>query len=521
MTSTATRAEDDSAAVSSVRDLIERRAAETPHAPFLVAPDSGIELDYAALAGACAKLGRRLAGLGIGAGERVAFLLDNGAQACLLFLGTMHAGRVTVPVNAVAGPLQMRHVIEHSQARVVFVGAEHRARLDEVLAGMDPVPLVIDVDEHEGPRWPAAASDDSTPPPHAGQHALLLYTSGTTGLPKGAELSHANVLAGGANTVAAHRLGAEDRALCVLPLYHINGEIVTVMGPLASGGSVVMPQRFRASRFWDLAARYHCTWLSVVPTIVSYLLDRAGDEPYRFGSDERLARLRFARCASAALSPSTHEAFERTFGLPMIETMGLTETCAAILSNPLPPAPRKIGSPGIAFGNEVRVTDASGRECAVGEPGELVVRGPNVLARYFRNEAATASAFRDGWFRTGDLGYRDEDGYFFITGRLKELIIKGGENIAPREIDDVLYRHPAVLEAAAFGVPHAAYGQDVLACVALRDGHAASETELRAFCEQHLGRYKTPTRIHFMRELPKGPSGKIQRLKLPELIAGR
>ena len=506
--------------MSTVRQLLERRAAADGPRVFLIDPDAERELDHATLLAHAREMGGGLAALGIGAGERVAFLMDNGLEATVAFLATMYAHRVTVPINALAGPAQMRYVLEHSGARVVLVGEAHEQRLGEALAGLADAPRVIEVDTRQGPAWPLAATDDTgTPPPAPGSHALLLYTSGTTGVPKGAELSHANVLAGGDNTTAAHQLTADDRALCVLPLYHINGEMVTVMGPLASGGSVVMPRRFQASRFWDLAATYECSWLSVVPTIVSYLLDRAAGEPFRFGGDPRLATLRFARSASAALSPAMHTAFEQTFHLPLIETMGLTETCAAILANPMPPAPRKSGSPGIPFGNEVRVCDGEGRECAVDEVGELVVRGSNVLSRYFHNEEATARAFRDGWFLTGDLGYRDRDGYFFVTGRSKELIIKGGENIAPREIDDVLYRHPAVLEAAAVGVPHPAYGQDVIACVALREGHDIDETGLRAFCEQHLGRYKTPTRIYFMSELPKGPSGKIQRLKLPELLA--
>ena len=509
------------AAVHDVHTLIERRAAAHGERVFLLDTDAGLTLDYTALRDRSREFAARLAGLGVASGGRVAFLLDNGAQATLAFLATMYAGRVTVPVNAVSGPAQMRYVLEHSGASVLLLGTGYRERVAGVLDGMAAPPLLIEVDDLTGPDWPGAARGDvESPIPAPQQHALLLYTSGTTGRPKGAELSHANVLAGGANTAEAHQLTPDDRALCVLPLYHINGEMVTVMGPLVSGGSVVMPRRFSASRFWDLATRHRCTWLSLVPTMVSYLLDRAPREPFRFGADARLASLRFARSASAALSPAAHTAFERTFHLPMLETMGLTETSAAILSNPMPPAPRKIGSPGIAFGNEVIVADEQGNECPAGVIGELQVRGSNVLARYFDNPQATAAAFRDGWFRTGDLGYRDEDGYFFITGRLKELIIKGGENIAPREIDDVLYQHPAVLEAAAVGVPHEAYGQDVVACVALREGHTVDEATLLALCEQHLGRFKTPTRIHFLPQLPEGPSGKIQRLKLPELLAG-
>jgi len=345
-----------------------------------------------------------------------------------------------------------------------------------------------------------------------------MYTSGTTGRPKGVLLSHANLIAGGENAVIAHKLGPDDRALCVLPLYHINGLCVTLMGPLVSGGSVVMPHRFSASKFWDLLREQDCTWFSVVPTQISYLLHGSrGDESARQG----LGRVRFGRSASAPLAPDVQEAFEARFGIPVIETMGLTETAAQILSNPLPPGTRKIGSPGIAYGNEIRIGDDKQAEVAVGEEGEVLVRGGNVMKLYFKNENATREALtRDGWLRTGDLGRMDADGYVFITGRLKELIIKGGENIAPREIDEALYAHPNVIEAAAFACPCPNYGQRVEAGVAVDEGADVSEADLLALCEKRLGTFKTPDRIHFLPELPKGPSGKIQRIKLAELIAG-
>ncbi|KAA3622254.1 MAG: hypothetical protein DWQ08_13040, partial [Proteobacteria bacterium] len=267
--------------------------------------------------------------------------------------------------------------------------------------------------------------------------------------------------------------------------------------------------------------RYQCTWSSIVPTIIKYLLDRAGREPYDFGGDERLSRFRFARSASAPLAAATLAEWEQVFGVPMIETMGLTETAGTVATNPMPPRPRKPGSVGLAFGNEIRAVDAEGRNCPPGAVGALLIRGDNVLDRYYKNEEASASAFTGDWFRTGDLGMLDDDGYLFITGRLKELIIRGGENIAPREIDDVLYRHEAILEAAAVGVDDELYGQEVVAAVALRDGYQCTADELMQFCVESLGSYKAPKTVYFFDELPKGPSGKILRLKLPELIRAR
>jgi acyl-CoA synthetase (AMP-forming)/AMP-acid ligase II len=303
--------------------------------------------------------------------------------------------------------------------------------------------------------------------------------------------------------------------MCVLPLYHINAQMVSVMGALISRGQIVVARKFSTRRFWHDIAHYKCTWFSVVPTIISYLIEHKGK-----GVSESVLRvvrgqLRFGRSASSPLSPAKHKQFEQYFGIPIIETMGLSETAAQILSNPMPPATIKYGSPGLAVGNEAKIIDPKGLDVIRGVTGELMIRGDNVMQGYYKNEAASQQAVNvDGWLHTGDLAYQDEDGFFFITGRLKELIIKGGENIAPREIDDVLYQHPAVLEAAAFGVDDEHYGQEVMACVALCPGMQVSEQELVNLCVDQLGEYKAPKQVLICDELPKGPSGKIQRLKL-------
>ena len=509
-----------------IRACVDARATAQGSAPFLVVPEPGLTLDYAGLRRRCRLVAAKLGALGLVAGDKVAFLLDNGLWSVSLWLGTMYAGLVTVPLNAVAGVTSIRHVLEHCDASVLFCSGHHRRQYEAAIAGCPRPITILETDEDTGPAWShlGAPSYGSAVPVDPADDALLLYTSGTTGMPKGARLSHRAVLAGGRNTALAHRLTPADRGLCVLPLYHINGEIVTLMGPLVSGGSVVMPHRFHTSRFWDLVMREGCTWVSLVPTLIAYLMDRATradvDAVIDFPHHPELRQLRFARSASAPLPASVQRRFEQVFGIPMIETMGLTETCAPILSNPLPPEVHKPGSPGIPFGNEVVVGDEQGRPVENHVAGELLVRGDNVLSGYYKDEAATQAAFRPGgWFRTGDIGYRDDDGYLFITGRLKELIIKGGENIAPREVDDVLYGHVAVLEAAAVGVPDEAYGQDVQACVCLREGVDADERELIEHCRRQLGPFKSPSRIHFLSELPKGPSGKIQRLKLPDIIA--
>jgi acyl-CoA synthetase (AMP-forming)/AMP-acid ligase II len=289
------------------------------------------------------------------------------------------------------------------------------------------------------------------------------------------------------------------------------------MGTLVSGGSLVVPNKFSVSTFWETIKACNCTWFSVVPTQISYLLHETGNNP---PTPKVYERLRFGRSASAPLSPEMHEAFETRFNIPIIETMGLTETAAQILSNPVPPGRRKVGSPGVAVGNEVIIADQNQKEVQIGEEGEILVRGPNVLRCYLKNEDATKQAITaEGWLRTGDLGRMDAEGYVFVTGRLKELIIKGGENIAPREIDEALYSHPDVIEAAAFAVDCRNYGQRIEACVKLRKNSDLTQEMLIEICHHKLGVFKSPDSIHILEELPKGPSGKIQRIKLPELIS--
>lgn len=495
-----------------VRHYVDLQAAERPDKPYLIAPETGNTLTFGELKRQAVNLARFLQSCGYAPGDRVAFYCANGYQTAAIFLGTMYGGYVSVPLNLVSQATQLEYVLEHSGTRIVFTDAEHAGTLaDRVKAtGRDIEIIVVDVDA------PCLFLEDRLPAlrvaaPKEDSAALLMYTSGTTGRPKGCLLTQKNVISGGLFVQQAHQLTPNDRVLSSLPLYHINGQIVATIGPLVHGGSVVAPHKFSVSQFWELLDRYECTWFNVVPTIISYLAaSPAAPEPA-----DRRTRVRFGRSASAPLAPELHRAFENRFGLSIIETMGMTETAAPIFTNPLEQSKRKYGSVGQPVGNEAKVASLDGRPCKAGEIGELLVRGDNVMREYYANATETAKAFDpDGWLHTGDLGFKDEEGYYFVTGRLKELIIKGGENIAPREIDDVLYMHPAVMDAAAVGIPDAHYGQEILCAVVLKPGSSASESELRAFCEKELGRYKTPKVFKFLADLPKGPSGKVQRLKL-------
>jgi acyl-CoA synthetase (AMP-forming)/AMP-acid ligase II len=502
--------------METVRDLINKGAVEHPDKTFLILAQGGQQLSWSQLQKRCSEIGALLDERNIAPGATVAYLLDNGYWSTLLLLGVMYSGRVVLALNALSGKQSLSYVMNHSDAKLLFINAAYQQQYSEVLSSLDAPISIIEMNEDQGQVLPLSDHlEPKVPQINTQDIALLMYTSGTTGRPKGVLLSHKNVLAGGQNTMDAHQLSERDIGMCVLPLYHINAQMVSVMGALVSYGQLVMARKFSVREFWHDIAKYNCTWFSIVPTIISYLIEHNARGVDAQTMQKIRANVRFGRSASAALSPAKHQRFEQCFGIHVVETMGLTETAAQILSNPMPPEKIKYGSPGIAVGNQARIIDEAGNESDPGVIGELMIRGDNVMRGYYKNEAATKEALEaDGWLHTGDLAYCDEEGFFFITGRLKELIIKGGENVAPREIDDVLYQHPAVLEAAAFGVDDEHYGQEIMACVALCPGMQATEQELLELCAENLGQYKTPKRVLIRDTLPKGPSGKIQRLKL-------
>jgi long-chain acyl-CoA synthetase len=492
-----------------IRALIGDWERAAPDAVYALSTESPARLSFAELAAGSRRIGALLRRHGLGSGDTVSLVMPNGLQTLRILLGAMANGLIVNPVNLLSQSEQMRHVLGHSDCKLVFVAPEWEAPVRGLLAGLDREVAVL-VADADGLRLPG--EDDAelaAAPVPSSAVALLMYTSGTTGVPKGVMLTQANLVANARAISAEHALGPSDRVLGVLPLYHINAFAVTMLAPLAHGGSVAVAPRFSAARFWQQAFESQCTWINVVPTIISFLLEGQAPAP------EPLLRLRFCRSASAALPPEHLLAFERKFGVGIIETMGLTECVAPCFSNPLEPARRKLGSVGRPSGCEARIIDTACMALPHGQRGEIAIRGPNVMRGYYKDDAATTAAFTpDGWLRSGDLGHRDDDGFFFVTGRLKELIIKGGENIAPREIDEVLLAHPAVLDAAAVGLPDKHYGQDILAAVVRREGMACSEDELRDFCMLRLGRYKTPKVLRFVCELPRGPSGKVQRLRL-------
>ena len=498
--------------MTTIRHLIDAQADAQPQAPFVLAPEPDVALTYGQLRATARALAAELDGLGVAPGEPVAFMLGNGISAATLFLGVMYAGRVVAPQNLLAQDSYLEYALAHSGTRLLFCADDMAPRLHALVARAK-LPIVVRTVGLDGLGL-ASGREAALADIAASDAALLMYTSGTTGQPKGALLTHANLVAAGRAVAGSLGLGAHDRVLSSLPLYHVNGQCIATVSPLVSGGSIVLPHRFSTSAWWTLVERYRPTWLNVVPTIIAYLLNAPEPTPAQSAA---CRKLRFARSASAPLPPAQHRAFEARFGIPVIEAMGLTECASVAFTNGLTPADRRLGSPGRPLAMEARIVRSGGGLADTGETGEIQLRGDNVMSGYFKAPDLTSRTIdQDGWLATGDLGYRDADGFYFVTGRLKELIIKGGENIAPREVDEALLRHPAVLECAAVGVPDDEYGQEILACVVLKPGVHCGEEDLRAHCLRELGRYKSPRYLRFVRELPKGPSGKVQRLRLLE-----
>ncbi|QYO67466.1 class I adenylate-forming enzyme family protein [Leptolyngbya sp. 7M] len=351
--------------------------------------------------------------------------------------------------------------------------------------------------------------------------AIIIYTSGTTGKPKGCLLTHGNIIANARQIADWMGFGPTDRLLTMMPLFHMNAVSVTTMSALYAGGSTVVSPKFSASRFWSIIEKYQITSFGSVATMLSMLLSgqqsASIDQPAAPSPASRPSSLRFAMCGSAPVPVEVLRKFEETFGVLVIEGYGLSESTCRSTFNP-PNKNRRPGSCGLPIGNEMKIVDDDDNEVATGELGEIVLRGPNIFKGYFKNPEATAEAFRGGWFHTGDIGYRDADGFYYIADRKSDMIIRGGENIYPREIDDVLYRHPAVEHAAVIGIPDELYGEEVAAFIVLKAGSTAEKGEMIDFCKQHLADYKCPKSVYFVESIPKGPTGKLLKRELARSV---
>jgi acyl-CoA synthetase (AMP-forming)/AMP-acid ligase II len=490
---------------STLLDLLEHAPAEKV---AVIIPEQQLKVTYGELRSQVHALAEQLAGLGIRRGDRVGIALPNGLPLVVAFLAAAAAG-TAAPLNPGYKEEEFRFYLEDTDARVLVLPPEGVD--DARRAAGDSVPIVsIEMDGSGNVGLGGNAGRRPFAPPSLDDVALVLHTSGSTGRPKRVPLSHANLSISAGNVARHYALGPGDVSLCVMPLFHVHGLVASTLATFRSGGTVVVPAKFNPLSFWRVARDYGATWYSAVPTLHQLLLARAGDP----GGSRRPAgseRLRFIRSCSAALPPRVMHALETAFGAPVLEAYGMTEAAHQMASNPLPPADRKPGSVGRGTDVQVGIMDAEGRLVPHCQHGEVVIKGPNVITGYENNPAANAVSFVDGWFRTGDRGYLDPDGYLHLVARIKELINRGGEKISPREIDEVLLAHPAVAEAVCFGVPHGTWGEEVEAAVVLREGASASEAELLAYCKERFAEYKRPKHIHVTKTIPRTATGKIQR----------
>ncbi|MDH5256131.1 MAG: AMP-binding protein, partial [Gammaproteobacteria bacterium] len=503
-----------------IGDLLEAGARLYPAATAIEAPGL-LPLSYAALARQANAVGRTLRNAGITGQDRVALVLPDGPDAAVAFL-SVAAVATTAPLNPAYGRTELDFYLSDLNARAVLLpaGAAAEARgvaRDRGIAVLDLIPggSVAGMFELQGATAGAGGVPMAPRSPEA--IALVLHTSGTTARPKIVPLTHANLCLSARNIAATLGLSPADRCLNVMPMFHVHGLIGALLASMTAGASVVCAPGFQAPRFLDWLEGMAPTWYTAVPTMHQAVVDRAlarGTVPVR-------SSLRVIRSSSAALPPALMARLERVFAVPVIEAYGMTEASHQVASNPLPPRVRKPGSVGLPAGPEVAVLGADGCVLGPNTTGELAIRGPSVLSGYENNPPANAAAFTAGWFRTGDQGYRDDEGYIFITGRLKELINSGGEKIAPSEVDNVLLAHEAVAQVVTFGLPDARYGEVVAAAVVRRPGVEVTERQLRQFAAARLTFFKVPGRVVFVDELPKGPTGKVQRIGLADRLGLR
>ena len=443
-----------------------------------------------------------LAGLGIRPGDRVASVLPNGLPTIVSFLAASIAG-TAAPLNPGYRFYEFCFYLEDTSARLLLCPAEGADDARRAAEKMNVPVYTVEMDNQGSVSIVGASKRTPVAGPAPDDIALVLHTSGSTGRPKRVPLKHINLAISCANVANTYVLTGDDVSLCVMPLFHVHGLVASTLATFLTGGTLVVPGKFNPLSFWRTVKDHRVSWYSAVPTIHQLVLARTSERP------EGTERLRFVRSCSAALSPQVMEKMESVFKVPVLEAYGMTEAAHQMCSNPLPPAGRIPGSVGPGTGVKISIMDEDGNHLPQGQVGEVVISGPNVIRGYENNPEANATSFVNEWFRTGDQGTLDANGYLTLTSRIKELINRGGEKIAPREIDEVLLSHPCVAEAVAFGTPHPTWGEEVAVAVVLREPQ--TEGELLGFCKERLADFKCPRKIHIVETIPRTATGKIQR----------
>ena len=477
-----------------------------PSDDAIIIPD-GPTISYSQYKDEVERVAGLLAGAGVMHGRPVSIILPNSLEFMILFLAVAQAGAVAAPLNSEYTTEEFKFFMEDANSQLAIIPeSTHQGREAANELGIP----VIDTSLNNGSvvlrQSGQNLTNSSDPqPPSEEDVALFLHTSGTTSRPKGVPLTHANLMKSINNIKTHYELTPEDTSIIVMPLFHVHGLMGASLSTLNSGGSLIIPPRFSASNFWDLQKNNSATWYSAVPTIHQILLMRADQDNAPHES------FRFIRSCSSALAPAVFERLENRFGAPVLEAYGMTEASHQMSSSPMPPGKRIPGTVGQATGVDIAIMDmeTTGKLQNPGDIGEIVIKGKNVMHGYNNNPEANAEAFINGWFRTGDQGFLDSEGYLSLTGRIKELINRGGEKISPLEIDGILLKHPAVTEAVCFAVPDEKYGEVVHAAVVLK-----SETDqdaIRTYCRDQMASFKVPDVVYITDKLPRTATGKIQR----------
>lgn len=451
--------------------------------------------------------------LGVGKGDRVCLLMDNSPEFYYAYFGIVKIGGIAGPVNCWWQAAEIRYLLKDSGAVALFCDHNYRGLVDQIVGETPDLQHVIEREATDNRFLPfekmltepvdlanVAISPDDV--------STIVYTSGTTGNPKGVLLTHRNILTNSWQASLLANIDEKDVILCFLPLFHVNGLVITGTSPLSKGSRIVLRRNFSASEFWECVAKYRVSIFSGVPTVYQILLNTPGFE----GLD--VSSLRYGVCGAAPMPVETIRKFEETFHMIIIEGYGLTESTAGATANPINGV-RKIGSIGIPFaGTEIRILDDEDKEVPQGDVGEICIRGDHVMKGYFNKPEDTAQTLRGGWLHTGDMAYKDKDGYLFIVDRKKEMIIRGGENIYPKELEGIICRHPDVAEVAVIGVPDAIYGEEVMACLVLHPDRTLTEEAFQDWCRANMASYKAPKYVNIRASLPRNILGKLLKKEL-------
>jgi acyl-CoA synthetase (AMP-forming)/AMP-acid ligase II len=489
--------------LKSVATLLDVLHFADSHAAIAV-PELEIVVTYDLLRQQVLAMADALASLGIQRGDRVAIAMPNGLPTIVSFLAASIAG-TAAPLNPAYPYEEFLFFLRDTDSKVLLCPPVGPPFARSAAADLK-IPIVsVGMTEKGVAHIIGAPTGKKADEPTPDDIALVLHTSGSTGRPKRVPLRHFNLAVSAANIASTYVLTEEDVSLCIMPLFHIHGLIGSAMSTLLSGGTLVVPSKFNALTFWKTVREHRVTWYSGVPTMHQLLLARTHHKPVDAAS------LRFLRSCSAPLSAELIHKIEGIFGVPFVEAYGMTEAAHQMTSNPLPPRYRKAGSVGVGTGIRISVMDKDGNQLSQNQRGEIVIQGASVFRGYENNPEANARALVNGWFRTGDEGYLDDDCYLHLTGRMKDIIIRGGENVAPHEVDEVLLKHSAVSAAVTFGCPHPTLGEEVAAAVVLHDRHGATEAELLKHCREFLAEYKCPKKLYLVTSIPTTATGKIRR----------